>query len=153
MEDERQRLLTEILTVDRKFARALQSGRPDVWTEVDLTMPQLKVLICVAHGEGITMTQLARMTGMTLSTATGIVDRLVAQGYLGRDDDPQDRRRVLLRPTAEGCALLERLLEASRAHFRIILDRLSLDDLRVVARAFDLLAEAAIGSAEGLSAE
>lgn len=145
--DERERLLDHILAIDRRFYRYLQAGG-DVWANVDLTMPQLKVLFLVAGGREVTMTQLARSLGMTLSTATGVVDRLVAQGLVRREDHPEDRRLVLVRLTEPGSALVDRLLRSSRARFRLILERLSLDDLRIVARALDALYEAALGVSE-----
>ncbi len=149
MEEERRRLIEHIISIEQRMYRHLRTGPGPEWAAVELTMPQLKVLFLVAGGEGMTMTQVARTLGMTLPTATGVVDRLVSQGLVRRDDDPHDRRVVLLRPTEQGVALVEGLIEASRARIQAILDRLSLDDLRTVARALDILYEAARSLAPG----
>ncbi|MDA8218558.1 MAG: MarR family transcriptional regulator [Dehalococcoidales bacterium] len=106
-------------------------------------MPQLKVLFLVGGGEGVNMTQLARTLGMTLPTLTGVVDRLVGQGLVCRRDDPRDRRVVLLYPTKEGTALLDQFIRAGRQRLRLILDQLSLANLRKVAETLDMLYTAA----------
>jgi predicted transcriptional regulator len=44
---------------------------------------------------------LAKMTGLTTGAVTGVVDRLARAGYVTRAQDPQDRRRVIVRPDLE----------------------------------------------------
>ena len=41
---------------------------------------------------------LAEMTGLTTCAVTGMVDRLERAGYVRREPDPKDRRRVIVRP-------------------------------------------------------
>jgi DNA-binding MarR family transcriptional regulator len=42
--------------------------------------------------------RLAELSGLTTGAITGVVDRLEAAGYVQRERDPDDRRRVILRP-------------------------------------------------------
>lgn len=144
MDSEREAILGHILSIDRRLYQYLQVARIPDWAGIELTMPQLKVLFLAGGPRPLPTSQVARSLGMTSSTVTGVVDRLVAQGLIQRLEDPTDRRIVLLQATPEGAALLDRLLRAGLAHFRDILDRLSLEELRVVARALDLLHEAAM---------
>lgn len=44
----------------------------------------------------ITAGRLAELTGLTTGAITGIVDRLERAGFVRREQDPQDRRRVVL---------------------------------------------------------
>jgi DNA-binding MarR family transcriptional regulator len=48
-------------------------------------------------------------------SASELVKRLVARGLLTRESDPQDRRRVILRLTAEAEDILSRLSSSHRA--------------------------------------
>ena len=138
--DEREELTNQIIEGSRRFYhRHLQLGGDREWAGVDLTMPQLKVLFVVAVSNGVTMTQLAHTVGMTLSTATGVADRLIAQGLVSRENDPADRRLVLLCATKTGNELVDRLTQVGQDFFRMIADRLSLEDLALVARAQDLV--------------
>ena len=71
-------------------------------------MSQLKVLRELSNGP-MFMTQIARLTGVTRGAATGMVDKLVSMGLTARLEDPTNRRLVLVRLTAEGQALQERV--------------------------------------------
>ena len=58
-------------------------------------------LVCMCllqlHGPA-TPGWISEMTGLSTGAATGIVDRLERSGYASRSPDPQDRRRVIIRP-------------------------------------------------------
>ena len=49
----------------------------------------------------LTAGELAERTGLTTGAITGVVDRLERAGYVRRERDPGDRRRVIIRPDAE----------------------------------------------------
>ena len=58
-------------------------------------------LVCMCllqlHGPA-TPGWIAEMTGLSTGAVTGVVDRLERAGYVTRARDPQDRRRVIVRP-------------------------------------------------------
>src|SRR5580765_8467755 len=45
--------------------------------------------------------ELAELTGLTTGAITGVIDRLEKNGYARRENDPQDRRRVMVRALPE----------------------------------------------------
>ena len=45
--------------------------------------------------------QLARETKLTTGAVTGVLDRLEQAGYVSREHDPEDRRRIIVRPVPE----------------------------------------------------
>jgi DNA-binding MarR family transcriptional regulator len=60
-----------------------------------------------------TMSQLAQECGLALSSMTGVVDRLVAGGYVKRiRDDEEDRRRVFVELDRKGEKIYQDLLES-----------------------------------------
>jgi DNA-binding MarR family transcriptional regulator len=66
----------------------------------------------------MTAGQLAELTGLTTGSVTSMVDRLVRAGYVRRESDPHDRRRVVVRADADAMerdvgALYESLAHAS----------------------------------------
>src|SRR5439155_25445980 len=77
------------------------------------------------------------------SALTGIVDRLVDQGLVIREEDPHDRRVVVGRLTPAGVELGDRLAVAARDRMSRVLGQLSLDELRQVAAAMELMRRAA----------
>lgn len=111
--------------------------------EVGVTMSQAKVLYLVQAEPDLRMSDLSGRLGVSLSTVSGVVDRLVDQGLLDRRDDPGDRRHVMLRITGAGATQLQRFRELNAREFRAILGRVDPADLAVVERAIALLSAAA----------
>ena len=62
--------------------------------------------VVMAGGEAITAGQLAVYTGLTTGAITGLVDRLEKAGYVRREHDRIDRRKVRIVPIA---AAIQRL--------------------------------------------
>jgi DNA-binding MarR family transcriptional regulator len=116
---------------------------------VDVTMPQAKVLYLVSAQPGIGMSALASQLGVGLSTVSGLVDRLVEHGYVERREDPSDRRHQQVTVTASGRAVVEQLREMNLSHMRLLLDGLSLDDLRAISTAVDALGRRAAAIDQG----
>src|SRR5262245_59996472 len=52
-------------------------------------------LLC--HGGPMAAGDLAERTGLTTGAVTAVIDRLEAAGYVRREADPSDRRRVIVR--------------------------------------------------------
>src|SRR5262245_50630533 len=151
--DARAERVERILDRTRSLFHRLNPSRNPSWLSVDLTMPQLKVLICVVEGDGATSGQIARGLGVTLPTITGIVDRLADQDLVTRREDPDDRRVTRVLPTAHGRTLVSDLLRYRTDMIRAVLSRLDVDQLRTVETAFDYLQGAADALATDLRFE
>ena len=72
------------------------------------------------------MSDLASSLGVTLATATGIVDRLVDRDIVERENSREDRRVVVCRLSAKGHELTDRLFTSGRERARQLL--LGLDE-------------------------
>lgn len=70
--------------------------------DLGVTGPQRLALRVVGIFPGISAGDLAAILHVHPSTLTGVLQRLVAQQWLRRVDDPLDRRRAILRLTARG---------------------------------------------------
>jgi DNA-binding PadR family transcriptional regulator len=57
--------------------------------------------ILTSEAEPCTPGRLADLTGLTTGAVTGVLDRLERAGFIAREADPHDRRRVLVRFTPE----------------------------------------------------
>ena len=133
----------QIIEQWHQVSRCLFSSQAQDWLTVDLTMPQLKTLLCVAQAGDATSGQIARGLGVSLSTVTGIVDRLTEQHLVSRREDPEDRRVTRVLPTASGREMVRRLLRYRDERLTSLLGTLSPDELATVERAFEYLARAA----------
>ncbi|MGI9148342.1 MAG: MarR family transcriptional regulator [Chloroflexota bacterium] len=141
--DERVQLMNRILYCSGSLFQNLNPSRDRAWLSVDLTMPQLKALMCVAHNNGAPSGQIARRLGVGLSTITGIVDRLAEQDLVTRQEDPEDRRITRVRPTQRGRALVEELMQYRNEVITALLSRLDGNQLQIVETAFTYLVDAA----------
>ncbi|MEV4512223.1 MarR family transcriptional regulator [Dactylosporangium sp. NPDC049525] len=73
--------------------------------------------------------QLAEATHVTRAAMTKRLDRLVAAGLVHREVDGTDRRRVIIRPTADGRAAWNKYIFEAMARDQHVLGALSHDDL------------------------
>jgi DNA-binding MarR family transcriptional regulator len=83
---------------------------PDVLAlDREIPRSELLAVLLLQRRSDMTMCELAEDLGAPLSTATGIGSRLVRRGLVSRDRDPDDRRIIRVRLTAQGRALAVRL--------------------------------------------
>jgi DNA-binding MarR family transcriptional regulator len=93
----------------------------------------------------LTQQGLADRLRLQKSTVSRLVDELGADGLVTRQDNPDDRRSVLLELTALGRKRAERLAAARQVMFDRLLDRLTAEDRQLVIAGLDRLARAANG--------
>jgi DNA-binding MarR family transcriptional regulator len=112
--------LTEALR--RRFARHL--------AQYGLTPPQFITLCSLAQSaeKSSRMGPLAAAAFQSAASMTGIVDRLLERGLVRREQDPQDRRSVVVVLTEEGERLLREIREERRRDMVHLLRRLPAED-------------------------
>jgi DNA-binding MarR family transcriptional regulator len=96
-------IVTRLFRVGSRLRRWTLSRTREV-PEGDETELSLAQLTCLYHiREGVeTPGELAKILGVTPTAVTALVDRLVRRGYVAREHDTVDRRRVILAATNEG---------------------------------------------------
>ena len=97
----------------------------------DITVAQLKVLLGLKTIGPSPMSAIASVAGVVPSTATGIVDNLVAKGLVLRDQDPNDRRRVICRLSPAGEQLTNGVWTWGREQIANLLDNMSIEQIRI----------------------
>lgn len=85
----------------------------------EVTRPQFSVLAKLCALGEVSQNELGRSIAMDAATIKGVVDRLRNRGLVSATPLKTDRRRLILRPTAEGrklfSSLIDRALDASAA--------------------------------------
>ena len=74
------------------------------------TKTQFYILITLYHRTSLTMTQIGEYVGASKEQATRAIAPLVDAGLVQREVSPQNRTRVYVSLTADGCALVQDLI-------------------------------------------
>jgi DNA-binding MarR family transcriptional regulator len=109
---------------------------------IAVSMPQLKVLNFISRNPGTSVSHAADDLGVTKASASDLIDRLVKKGYIGRVDDPGERRKVLLTLTSEGKGFLIQVKGNARTSAASILSKVSSAKLAKVVDGLQVLKEA-----------
>ena len=107
-----------------------------------VSMSQLHVLWLLQHHGAMPMSRLADLLGVSMSNATGLIDRMEANVLIERIRVPDDRRLVLVQPTAAGLNALSQTESSKRAAMRAVVRRLSPGERPVVLEALRSLRRA-----------
>ncbi|NRQ34716.1 MarR family transcriptional regulator [Nonomuraea sp. NN258] len=133
MNDERDELIRRITETQTSLGRLFAQHQSPLFTS-NLTMRQLKVVMLLSINGSASGQDLAHDLGVGLATVTGIVDRLVAHGFVSRHEDPHDRRVRRVELTGEGARLIEEINNAGLEHYRHIMSHLDTSTLRALDR-------------------
>lgn len=104
-----------------------------------LSMAQLHILYTLQRNGEMPMSRLAEVLNVSLSNATGLIDRIEERGYVERTRVPEDRRIVLIRVTEAGEQMLSEVDALSDELLRSVLGRLDRSKLVGVRQAFAAL--------------
>ena len=104
-----------------------------------ISMTHFHVLTLLRHHDAMPMGRLAEILDASVSSATGIIDRMEERGLVTRERVPDDRRVVLVRPTRTGLDLVDEAELVKSDVMHATLTRLSLEELeRLTAALADL---------------
>src|ERR1700733_14433285 len=93
----RRRLESEFLLALRRSGAVMQLLGSASAERIGINVPALNCLTIRALGGQLTAGELARATGLTTASITGVLDRLEEAGFVRRERDAKDRRRVVVR--------------------------------------------------------
>lgn len=108
-----------------------------------ITMPQFIILNSLERQGENRMTDLANFMSVTTAAMTGLIDRLVRDGYVERAEDPDDRRIIKVKATQKGAVLVKKINLQKRQMIIDIFGRLTQQDreeyLRIIMQVRDVL--------------
>src|SRR6476646_2341625 len=89
-----------------------------------ISMTHLHIRWVLEHHGELPMSRLAELLDVSLSNATGLIDRMEERGLVERIRVPDDRRVVIVRASAEGSRMREEIEALKQDQMRSILGRL-----------------------------
>jgi len=108
-----------------EFADRVNENMAAIWREylkqqtgefykVKVTLPQLAILELLYKSGELTMSDMARSMNVTTAAMTGIIDRLVREGYVDRTHVPNDRRVIEVKLTQKGGKIIKYVIDHKR---------------------------------------
>ena len=104
-----------------------------------LSMSMVGALFHLNQREKAGVTELGDHLGVTSAAASQMLERLVQQDLIQRDEDPDDRRVKQIIITDKGCQLLEEGLKARQDWLTELVSSLSVAEQEQVSTALSLL--------------
>ncbi|MDB5076298.1 MAG: transcriptional regulator, MarR family [Chloroflexi bacterium] len=129
----------------RYWTAVLQSAEP-IWSQLDLTILQLKGLILLEVRDKLTIGGIADGLGIGRPSASIIVEQLVQLGLTTRVEDTVDRRRSLVGLSDEGRELVARLHRGDEQYMESMFACLCEDELAALTQGLDALTGAILAS-------
>ena len=134
---------TEVLAVMPAVMDALR-GAMRLHTGDALSVPQFRCLNYIHLQPGASISSVAAFLGVTMPTASAMVDRLVRSGAIAPATAAADRRRIELQTTRQGRTQLRQIRRGAHGEFTRVLSTCSATELKrlnaglaVLRRAFD----------------
>jgi DNA-binding MarR family transcriptional regulator len=126
----------------RKTGSLMQLMSQAAGDRIGINATDLNCLNILSFSGQMTAGELARATGLSTASITGVVDRLEEAGYVRRERDPRDRRRVVVRLVVEAA-----LRDVASVFLPMMRDwqemaaRYSDDELRLIVGYYDRMEE------------
>jgi DNA-binding MarR family transcriptional regulator len=129
---ERQRLEGEFLVTMRRTGSVMQLLSQAAAERIGINATDLNCLNVVALTGSMTAGELAKATGLTTASITGVLDRLEQGGFVRRERDVHDRRRVNVELNSRGLHDVASVFSPVLAQWRGAAARYTDDELRLI---------------------
>lgn len=128
----RAELLASLALAGRRLSTATIMFHQAIADRLGLNVTDHKCIDLLLLNGPMTAGELAAQTGLTTGAITAVIDRLEKAGFARRNDDPRDRRRVIVAVVAKRTREIERLFEPFGAAFREFSSRYNDAELAVI---------------------
>lgn len=142
---------TRLLPAMVRLLKTTLVGRCDI---SNIPFGQLRALSHLYQHDRSTVGEVAAGLGVSLATASELLDRLVDAGWVERGVNPADRRQVLINLAPHAVELFHEVHEMRRTQIGSALSRLDPDDRPAFIRGLRALVESleeSVRAAEGAS--
>ncbi|WP_340640362.1 MarR family transcriptional regulator [Bacillus atrophaeus] len=132
----------EIWVLYMKVLTAAGLGDVSEWMKLDMSMPQMKVLMLLNNHETLKVSDIAEKMGASLSNTTGLLDRLEKSGFIKRSHSETDRRSVVIQLTEDAKSIFRGLYEKGHTKLKRSLEKLTAEEKAAVTQGLSILAKA-----------
>lgn len=129
-----------VLTASRLLVAV--SARSIGAVDDSITLSQFRLLVVLSTQGAVKLMQVAEQLGVAPSTATRMIDRLIAAGLVSREVNPHSRREVMLTLSAAGAAVVRQVTQRRRREIARIVGRMPQRQLHGLVEALEAFSDA-----------
>lgn len=130
---ERRQLTEDFVLAMRRTGSVMHLVSQAAADRIGINATDLNCLNIVALTGAMTAGELAKATGLTTASITGVLDRLEEGGFVSRERDQADRRKVIVQLNlASGLRQVAPVFAPMRTAWRAAAARYSDDELRLI---------------------
>jgi DNA-binding MarR family transcriptional regulator len=127
--DSKDGLIDSILSNADRLFRTMLPTVPEALMSMDVTMPQLKIMLLLYFTGPLRMSELAGELGVTLPTSTSLIDKLLEKGFVSRENHAEDRRVVICQLSTEGHTAISSIWRSFRINCQRLLSEIDINHL------------------------
>jgi DNA-binding MarR family transcriptional regulator len=118
------------------------SARSIAAVDESVTLPQFRLLVVLSMRGPLNLSGLAEYLAVNPSTATRMVNRLLATGMVARETNPASRREIVVTLTPEGQDLVRQVTDRRRQEIARVVARMPVNRRQGLVVALSAFAEA-----------
>lgn len=107
-----------------KVMRLMTKRQSDELFKGKITLPQFMVMEFLYRENSAIMSKIAEILSVSAPAATGIVDKLVRDGYLKRENTSDNRRIILIKLSQKGKKTIEKAIKQRQLLIKDIFGKL-----------------------------
>lgn len=139
---ERAQLAMEFVAAVRKTGSLMHLMSQAAADRIGINATDLNCLNILSFSGQLTAGELARATGLTTASITGVIDRLEQAGFVRRERDAADRRRVVIHlNTQRALGTVAPVFGPMMGAWQRMADRYNDDDLRLIVEFYGQMEE------------
>jgi DNA-binding MarR family transcriptional regulator len=121
-------------TIAELMPNIIRGAQLDLFAGGPITQTQFMLLVAIQASGPVAMNELASSMKIKMPTATGLINRLSASGYVRRSSDAKDRRKVRVEITPAGMRFFEKFRRVMRRRWEEVLTVLEPAELKTFHR-------------------
>jgi DNA-binding MarR family transcriptional regulator len=145
-----ERFLVQLNKLNSLMTELISDAPINICSDDNLTMSQLRVLLLLKINNSMKMAKIASCLKIHVSTATGLVDRLIAKKLVKREVSEEDRRVVLCSLSDKGEKITDSVWKIVWEHAHSLSDFITMEELDIIGSAIDILQKAWVNRKEKL---